>query len=48
VYLSKDSRLRPDLLAAMYPRLDEWRKVRASLDPDQLLQSDLARRLSLL
>jgi decaprenylphospho-beta-D-ribofuranose 2-oxidase len=48
VYLSKDSRLRPDLLAAMYPRLDEWRKVRSSLDPDRLLQSDLARRLSLL
>jgi decaprenylphospho-beta-D-ribofuranose 2-oxidase len=48
VYLSKDSRLRPDLLAAMYPRLDEWRKVRAGLDPDAVLQSDLARRLSLL
>ena len=48
VYLSKDSRLRPDLLAAMYPRLDEWRAVRAGLDPDRLMQSDLARRLGLL
>ncbi|MDQ1631853.1 MAG: decaprenylphospho-beta-D-ribofuranose 2-oxidase, partial [Frankiaceae bacterium] len=48
VYLSKDSRLRPDLLAAMYPRLDEWRAVRNSLDPTRQLQSDLARRLSLL
>ncbi len=28
VYLSKDSRLRPDLLAAMYPRLREWRAER--------------------
>lgn len=48
VYLSKDSRLRPDLLAAMYPRLDEWRKLRAACDPDGRLRSDLARRLPLL
>jgi decaprenylphospho-beta-D-ribofuranose 2-oxidase len=47
IYLSKDSRLRPDLLPAMYPRLDEWRKVRADLDPQGIFQSDLARRLGL-
>jgi decaprenylphospho-beta-D-ribofuranose 2-oxidase len=47
IYLSKDSRLRPDLLPAMYPRLDEWRKVRADLDPRGVFQSDLARRLGL-
>jgi decaprenylphospho-beta-D-ribofuranose 2-oxidase len=47
IYLSKDSRLRPDLLATMYPRLDEWRKVRADLDPHGVFQSDLARRLRL-
>lgn len=48
VYLSKDSRLRPDLLAEMYPRLPEWREQRAALDPDGRLASDLGRRLGLL
>ena len=47
VYLAKDARLRPELLPVMYPRLDEWRRVQAKLDPAGVLQSDLARRLSL-
>ncbi|HVU72064.1 MAG TPA: FAD-binding oxidoreductase [Mycobacteriales bacterium] len=47
VYLSKDSRLRPDVLRAMYPRLDEWRATRAALDPRGVFVSDLARRLEL-
>jgi decaprenylphospho-beta-D-ribofuranose 2-oxidase len=47
VYLSKDSRLRPDLLAAMYPRLDDWRGTRSAMDPRGVFVSDLARRLAL-
>jgi decaprenylphospho-beta-D-ribofuranose 2-oxidase len=48
LYLAKDSRMRPELLPIMYPRLDEWRAVRNRLDPDSRLTSDLARRLRLL
>jgi decaprenylphospho-beta-D-ribofuranose 2-oxidase len=47
VYLAKDSRVRPEVLAQMYPRLDEFRKLRAELDPAGRLASDLSRRLSL-
>ncbi|GAA2763452.1 FAD-binding oxidoreductase [Streptomyces paradoxus] len=47
VYLAKDARLRPELLAAMYPRLDDFRELRARLDPHGVFVSDLARRLSL-
>ncbi|QMU72659.1 FAD-binding oxidoreductase [Streptacidiphilus sp. P02-A3a] len=47
VYLAKDSRLRPESLAGMYPRLDDFRRLRAELDPAGLFTSDLARRLRL-
>jgi decaprenylphospho-beta-D-ribofuranose 2-oxidase len=48
LYLAKDSRLRPELVPIMYPRLGEWRAVRDRLDPDRRINSDLARRLRLL
>uniref|UniRef100_UPI001F29B2C7 FAD-binding oxidoreductase n=1 Tax=Streptomyces brasiliscabiei TaxID=2736302 RepID=UPI001F29B2C7 len=47
VYLAKDSRMRPELLAAMYPRLPEFRALRRELDPGGVFVSDLARRLGL-
>jgi decaprenylphospho-beta-D-ribofuranose 2-oxidase len=45
VYLAKDARLAPERLRAMYPRLDEFARVRARIDPEGRLRSDLSRRL---
>ncbi|HXR54587.1 MAG TPA: FAD-binding oxidoreductase [Acidimicrobiales bacterium] len=47
VYLAKDARLEPHTFAAMYPRLGEFNSVRRRVDPDGVLQSDLARRLGI-
>jgi decaprenylphospho-beta-D-ribofuranose 2-oxidase len=47
VYLTKDVRLRRDLLAAMYPDLHRFHAQRALVDPDGVLRSDLGRRLGL-
>ena len=47
VYLAKDSRVPADVLAEMYPGLPEFRKLRAELDPAEILASDLSRRLGL-
>ncbi|MFD3498512.1 FAD-binding protein [Streptomyces sp. NPDC058676] len=47
LYLAKDSRLRPELLSAMYPRLADFRALRAELDPRGVFASDLSRRLDI-
>jgi decaprenylphospho-beta-D-ribofuranose 2-oxidase len=47
VYLAKDSRVPADVLESMYPRLPDFRKLRAELDPNGILASDLSRRLGL-
>lgn len=48
VYLAKDVRLKARHVRAMYPRLDEWREVRARLDPSGRMKSDLGCRLGLI
>jgi decaprenylphospho-beta-D-ribofuranose 2-oxidase len=47
LYTAKDSRTDPGTFAAMYPRVDEWRKVRDAVDPDAVFASDMSRRLAL-
>jgi decaprenylphospho-beta-D-ribofuranose 2-oxidase len=47
LYLAKDSRATADTIHRMYPRIDEWRAVRAEVDPRGVFTSDQARRLSL-
>jgi decaprenylphospho-beta-D-ribofuranose 2-oxidase len=47
VYLAKDVRLSRRAFEAMYPRVDEFRRVKADLDPAGRFDSALARRLGL-
>ena len=46
-YLAKDAHTTPEAIRRGYPRLDEWRAVRESVDPTGVWVSDLARRLQL-
>jgi decaprenylphospho-beta-D-ribofuranose 2-oxidase len=48
LYLAKDATAHPETIAAMYPRLDEFRLLRSRLDPRGRLSSTLARRVGLL
>ncbi len=47
VYLAKDATADPATVAAMHPRLDEWRSIADRLDPDHVVTSDMDRRLGL-
>jgi decaprenylphospho-beta-D-ribofuranose 2-oxidase len=46
-YLAKESRAGAEAIQRGYPRIDEWRKVCASVDPDGVFASDMSRRLAL-
>src|SRR4051794_2363179 len=48
LYTAKDSRTSAETFHAMYPRIDEWIKVRRNVDPHGVFVSDMARRLELL
>ncbi|MYW01009.1 FAD-binding oxidoreductase [Streptomyces sp. SID3343] len=47
LYLAKESRATPETIQEMYPRLEEWRKVRQRVDPEGVFVSDMSRRLEL-
>jgi decaprenylphospho-beta-D-ribofuranose 2-oxidase len=47
VYLAKDSRVSAGMFGQMYPRLEEFRKLRGEVDPRGMLASDLSRRLGI-
>jgi len=47
IYLTKDSRMSKTHLFAMYPHLEEWKKIKQEVDPENLWQSDQGRRLGL-
>ena len=47
IYLSKDSRMDPYYLGAMYPRLNEFLAVKIRIDPDHIFTSNLSLRLGL-
>lgn len=45
VYLAKDARMRPEMMAAMYPALSQWQSVKKLADPNNHFSSTLSRRL---
>lgn len=47
VYLAKDATATAEAVRVMYPRLDEFRAVKARLDPRGVISSSLARRVGL-
>ena len=47
VYLAKDARLSAESFRAMYPRYEEWLKVKNTVDPENRFSSSLSRRLGI-
>ena len=47
VYLAKNPRVKPEIFRVMYPRVAEWERVKAMVDPANRFSSDLSRMLEL-
>ncbi len=47
VYLAKDATASPQSVRAMYPKMSEFERIKAQLDPDNRFQSSLSRRLQI-
>ncbi len=47
VYLAKDARLSDESFRAMYPRYEEWLKIKHAVDPENKFSSSLSRRLGI-
>ena len=47
LYLAKDARMSPAMFHAGYPRLAEWRAIKAAVDPNNRFSSSLSRRLEM-
>ncbi len=47
IYLAKDATLSPAAFRQMYPRFEEWQKVKAKYDPKNTFSSHLSQRLQI-
>ena len=47
IYLAKDSRMSKEVFEEMYPKLDRFKEVKARVDPNNVITSDIATRLSI-
>lgn len=47
IYLAKDGAMKAESFAQMYPKLDEFRAVLDSIDPNRVMDSDMSRRLKI-
>jgi decaprenylphospho-beta-D-ribofuranose 2-oxidase len=47
VYLAKDARLSAESFGAMYPRYEEWLKIKNAVDPQNRFSSSMSRRLQI-
>jgi len=47
VYLAKDARLSAESFQAMYPRHEEWLRIKTEIDPQHRFSSSMSRRLNI-